>query len=176
MDFLQLAQSRRSVRKFTAQAVSQEHILTLLAAMQAAPSAGNCQPWHMYVVRDEAVRAQLAEMAWRQTFIQAAPVVIVVCADLERNAQRYGERGVGLYCIQDTAAAIQNLLLCAKSLGLGACWCGAFDEQAVAEKLNMPPHLRPVAVIPVGHPDGMPDGTQNRRPLDDTATFVEPTK
>ena len=173
MDFLDLAQSRRSVRRYTAQEVSQEHILTLLQAMQAAPSAGNCQPWHMYVVRDEAVRAHLSEVAWRQTFIQTAPVVFVVCADLERNAQRYGQRGTGLYCIQDTAAAIQNLLLCAKSLGLGACWCGAFDEQAVAETLNTPAHLRPVAIIPIGHTEDMPTGAQSRRPLDDMATFVD---
>ncbi|MBT0159935.1 hypothetical protein G4O51_08115 [Candidatus Bathyarchaeota archaeon A05DMB-2] len=59
------------------------------------------------------------------------PVFIVVCVDERRSSARYGLWGKTLYCIQDTAAAVQNILLTAYSVGIGSCWIGAFDEDAV---------------------------------------------
>jgi nitroreductase len=85
-----------------------------------------------------------------QHFIEEAPVVIVACADKERSKQGYGSRGEHLYCIQDTAAAVENMLLAAVAMGLGACWVGAFNEDNVRDALNMPDGLRPVTLIPVG--------------------------
>jgi nitroreductase len=81
--------------------------------------------------------------------------VAVACADL-RIASRYAERGMALYCIQDTAASVQNLLLAAQDLGLGTCWVGAFKEEAVKEILNMPDYIRPVVLVPVGYPAKTP--------------------
>ena len=101
----------------------------------------------------------------------AAPVFIVVCALVNQNKSSYGKRGKTLYCIQDTAAAIQNILLCAKSLGLGACWCGAFNEKNVCKTLHLQKDVRPVAVIPVGCPVSEPEPTW-RRPLEDSVTFI----
>ena len=80
----------------------------------------------------------------------AAPVVIVVCALPEISALHYGGRGRNLYCLQDVAAATQNLLLRATELGLGVCWVGAFDEVAVARVLGLEPSWRPLVVVPVG--------------------------
>jgi nitroreductase len=68
----------------------------------------------------------------------------------------YGYRGKTLYCIQDTAAATQNILLTAYSLGLGTCWIGAFNEDEAKRALNAPEGIRPVAIIPVGYPDETP--------------------
>ncbi len=172
MEFIELARSRRSVRSFSSKDVSHEDITKLLKAAQAAPSAGNCQPWHFYVIRERATRTDIADKASRQSFWQKAPVMIIVCADASRNEHRYGERGKNLYCIQDTAAAIQNILLCAKFLGLGACWCGAFDEDAVTGILRLPQNLRPVAIIPIGYPAGIPPLPVGRRPLNEIATFI----
>ncbi len=171
MDFMELVRKRRSVRSFSGRDVPEDAVLSLLRAAQSAPSAGNCQPWHFYVIRDKAVQREIEDKGRASQFVASAPVMIVVCADIRRSAQRYHERGGDLYCIQDTAAAIQNILLCAESLGLGACWCGAFDEDAVSEILGLAKDMRPVAVIPVGYPLYTPVA-QSRRPLDETVTFI----
>jgi nitroreductase len=89
--------------------------------------------------------------------------MIVVCADEVQSARRYGERGKALYCIQDTAAATQNILLAACSLGLGTCWVGAFKEEEAREVLKIPNGLRPVALIPVGVPAEAPE-PRKRKP------------
>ncbi len=81
--------------------------------------------------------------------------MVVGCADL-RIASRYGERGKELYCIQDTAFSVQNMLLAAHDQGLGTCWVGAFKEELVKEILSLPDYLRPVVLIPVGYPAKIP--------------------
>jgi nitroreductase len=68
----------------------------------------------------------------------------------------YGERGRSLYCIQDTAAVTQNILLASHSLGLGTCWIGAFDEEAVKSIVKTPDDMRPVVMIPIGYPAETP--------------------
>jgi nitroreductase len=89
-----------------------------------APSAGNVQPWHFYAVRDAHLRQALAAAAFGQSFVAQAPLVIVVCADADRSATRYGDRGRTLYCFQDTAAAITNMPH-RRGLGVGHLldWC-----------------------------------------------------
>ena len=88
--------------------------------------------------------------------------MIVVCADENRSFEGYGERGRTMYCIQDTAAAIQNIHLAAYSAGLGTCWVGAFKEGAVSEILNVAEGIRPVALIPVGHASKFPSSRGKR--------------
>ena len=171
MDFNELSQSRRSIRGFKQQNISKEDLAKLLEAAQSAPSAGNCQPWHFFVISDTAVMTEIRNKSCKQEFILTAPLFIVVCADIKRSEARYAERGRNLYCIQDTAAAIQNILLCAKSLGLGTCWCGAFDEKALSEVLRLEQDMRPVAIIPVGYPLNE-NATSKRRPIQEIVTFI----
>jgi len=142
---------RRSVRAFTGDDLPDAEVEKLIEAACLAPSAGNNQPWGFVLVRDDETKRRLVEAAHGQSFIGEAPVVIVVCADPDRTTPRYGERGLSLYCIQDTAAAIENILLTAAYNGLGTCWIGAFDEAAAAEAVGLPKNVRPVAMIPVGH-------------------------
>jgi nitroreductase len=163
--------ARHSVRGFAGKAVTSEQVTQLLEAAVAAPSAGNRQPWHFFVVRDSEVRQNLVRAAGGQTFVGEAQVVIVVCADQQRSAARYGQRGIRLYCIQDTAAAVENILLTAVAIGLGACWVGAFDDDAVAMAIDCPGELHPVAIIPVGDPAGDTKAT-SRRPLDEVVTYI----
>ncbi|MGQ9681277.1 MAG: nitroreductase family protein [Anaerolineae bacterium] len=173
MDFWQVVRRRYSVRSFASeQPVSDEAVLGLLSAAIEAPSAGNRQPWHFYVVRDPALRAGLVRAAGGQDFIAEAPVAIVVCAHAERSARRYGERGATLYCLQDTAAAVEHILLAATALGLGTCWVGAFDEEQARAVLQVPPELRPVAIIPIGYPAKPGERSTGRRPVSDVTTFV----
>ena len=153
MDLFEAMEKRRSVRDFdSSRDVPLEIVEELLRCACLAPSAGNVQPWRFCVVRDPSLRRELARAALGQAFVAAAPLVIVVCADLKAHASAYGERGVKLYSIQDTAAATQNLLLAATSLGLGSCWVGAFREADAAAALRLEEGVRPLAIIPLGYP------------------------
>ena len=141
---------RHSCREFTGGEVPEEHLKTLMECLRWAPSAGNVQPWFFYVVRSQQVKEDLAGAAFGQDFIADAAVVFVVCAEPEASHEVYGDRGRTLYCLQDTAAAVENLLLAATALGYGSCWIGAFDEKLARRALNIPSYLRPVAIIPLG--------------------------
>jgi nitroreductase len=173
MDFWQVVENRTSVREFDPGVdVSPEVVEQLLAAAIRAPSAGNRQPWHFYVVRDPAVRRALTAAAGRQEFISQAPITIVVCADAEQSAGRYAQRGRELYCLQDTAAAIEHILLAAVAMGLGGCWVGAFDERAASRALSLPDRHRPVAILPIGKPARMPAGQTRRQSIESVTTYV----
>ncbi|MDH5495344.1 MAG: nitroreductase family protein [Candidatus Bathyarchaeota archaeon] len=164
MDVFEAIKDRRSIRVFEREAISEEHVERLIDAARHAPSAGNIQPWEFVIVRDQQIKRQLSVAALNQTFIEEAPVVIVVCANEARSGQGYGSRGVNLYCIQDTAAATENILLAAYAMGLGACWVGAFREEMVRQALNTPTHVRPVAIVPVGNTSEKP-APRGRRPM-----------
>lgn len=172
MDFWKVIEERHSVRDFLPDEVPEEDIRKILYAAIRAPSAGNRQPWHFYVVRDPQVKRGLARAALGQEFVAKAPVVIVVCAEPARSAARYGLRGSELYCLQDTAAATEHILLAATALGYGSCWVGAFNEAEAAAVLNLPASLRPVAIIPIGKPGREPSSRTPRRPLEEVCTFV----
>ena len=173
MDFWEVLEQRHSVRQFDpAVDVPPELVDRLLAAAILAPSAGNRQPWHFYVVRDPAVRRALAAAAYGQSFVSQAPLAIVVCADAEQSAARYGQRGRGLYCLQDTAAATEHILLAAVALGLGGCWVGAFDEDQAAGALNLPKQHRPVAILPIGKPSSRSAVRASRQSISSVASYI----
>jgi len=170
LDVFEAIRGRRSVRAYMREEVSNDMIMDLIDAARWAPSAGNVQPWEFIVVRSKNVKHMLAEAALHQTFIEEASAVIVVCADEWRSARAYGLRGTQLYCIQDTAAATQNMLLAAYAKGLGTCWVGAFNEEKVSRVLSLPDRIRPVAIIPVGYPAEKPRPPR-RRPLEDIVHY-----
>ncbi len=165
MDVMEAIFGRRSVRRFRDDPIPDEDLRKILEAATWAPSAGNMQSWEFVVVKDPGRKRELVRAALGQSFIAEAPVVVVVCANENRSASRYGERGRTLYCIQDTAAAIQNMLLAAYSMGYGTCWVGAFDERAVSSVIRAPSGVRPVAIIPIGKPAESPRGPR-RMPLE----------
>lgn len=156
MDVLEAVKGRRSIRAFRKVDVPAETVEKLIDAARWAPSAGNIQPWEFIIVRNVEIKRKLAKAALGQFFIEEAPVAIVVCADEARSAEVYGMRGKTLYCVQDTAAAIQNIHLAAYSMGLGTCWVGAFMEDEVKKILKTPLGIRPIAIIPVGYPAEKP--------------------
>lgn len=162
MDVFEAIEKRHSVRSFDpARDVPEEMVEELLRCGCQAPSAGNVQPWRFIVVRDAELKRELAAAALGQGFVSDAPVVIVVCTDLASHSLSYGQRGVELYSIQDTAAAIENMLLAATALGLGTCWVGAFREEEAARALQLVKDLRPMALIPVGY--ATQEGSQPRK-------------
>jgi len=173
MDIWQAIRNRHSVRSFDPEAIDFATVSKILEAAIRAPSAGNRQPWHFVVVRDQKIKEALAAAANGQRFVAEAPVVIVICADPERSASRYGDRGRVLYCLQDTAAATSYILLAATALDLGSCWVGAFDERAAAEALQLSANLRPVAMVPIGRPQYSTGNRSPRRALDDVTSFAD---
>lgn len=162
MELLEIIKGRRSVREYKSKAIPQELLDKILDAARWAPSAGNLQPWEIIVVQDNETKKKIAVAAAFELFITRAPVVIVMAANWLRTASVYGDRGANLYCIQDTAAAIQNMLLLAHEQGLGTCWVGAFDEDAVRTIVKLPDHVRPVAIISIGYPDEEPMAPSRR--------------
>ena len=111
----------------------------------------------------------MTRAAHNQTFISEAPYVIVVCTNEARIESRYGERGTGLYMIQDAAASVQNMLLAAHAQGLGTCWVGAYDDNAVHDIMGLEEHLWPVAIIPIGYPA---KGAEERAKRDDDVHWL----
>ncbi len=161
--FIDVIKTRRSIRSFLPDEIPDATIAQIITAGTMAPTAGNMQAWHFHVVREEYLRRKLAEAALGQRFIAQAPVVIVVCADLLRARSAYGNRGVELYSIQDAAAATQNMLLSIHAMDLGACWVGAFDENAVIDLLDLPSRYRPLTIMPLGRTTGRPKDPGRRR-------------
>jgi nitroreductase len=140
--------ARRSIRKYTAEPVTEEEEKTLLEAAMAAPSASNKKPWHFLVVRDRKTLDALAEAHPHAAMLKTATLCVAVCGDPEPS---------GEYWIQDCAAATENLLLAATALGLGTCWLGVHPRQprkeAVRPVLGVPDHLEILNLIAVGRPD-----------------------
>jgi nitroreductase len=163
--------SRRSTRGFRKDPVDDKMIGVMLYCATHSPSAGNNQEWVFVVVRDRVQKKRLAEAALQQGFISEAPVVIVVGFDKDKSSLHYGKRGETLYAIQDTAAATMSMLLAAEALGLKTCWVGAFDEEAVGHIVELPKEIRPVAIIPVGYSDEVPQ--KPRRVPFENLTHIE---
>jgi len=152
MELSEAIRGRHCIRRFRPDEVEEKKVERILEAAGEAPSAGNLQARDFIVVRDSEKRRELADAAFSQSFVSEAPLVIVVCANPEKSGVKYGSRGEELYCIQDASVAVQNILLMAHSIGLGACWVGAFDENSVRKVLAIPSEIRPVAIIPIGYP------------------------
>jgi nitroreductase len=146
---LSLLFGRRSIRKYQAALVSDEMVADLLAAAMAAPSACAKDPWRFVVVRNRILLEAIASALPNGKMLAHAAVGIVVCGDL--SAAHAGELS---YLLQDCSAAIENLLLAAHALGLGACWLGVHPRQprieALTKLLRLPDKVLPIACVAVG--------------------------
>jgi nitroreductase len=171
MDVFNAILERRSIRKFKPTAVPKEALDKIAEALLWAPSAGNLQSRRFYFVSNGEKKKQLAEAAHNQKSIEEAPVCIVACADKNILFQ-YGQRGKEVYCILDVAASVENAMLAAHALGLGTCWIGAFEEDAVSKILSLPRNLRPVSLIPLGYPAEKPKAPA-RIKKEDAVTIVD---
>lgn len=149
METIEAICTRRSIRKYTSQPVSEEIIHELLAAAMYAPSAGNQQPWHFVVIRARQILDAIPEFHPYAKMLKNAPAAISVCGDpaLEKYRDRW---------MLDCSAATQNILLAAHAKGLGAVWVGLYPEvsrmDGVRNLLALPKHIVPLSLIPIGYP------------------------
>ena len=146
MDIIEHIKRRRSIRSYTTEDVSDEQVRLLLEAAMAAPSAHNSQPWAFVVVRDDELRRELSVSHQYADMASEAPVVFAVV----------GDPALSDHWVEDCSAATENLLLAADGIGLGAVWVGIYPgeerEDAVGGILGIPPNLRILCLVPVGHP------------------------
>ena len=149
LDVLTALETRRSVRAYTHEPVSDRDLDTVLAAAQLAPSAANEQPWDFVVIRAPKTLAKVGDINRYASFAAKAPVAILVCLDTEKE----DIPGMG---ILDVAMSAENLLLAAHGIGLGAVFTGIYPMvdrmEGFTKLLDMPENIIPVGLIVLGHP------------------------
>ncbi len=160
MNVLEAIETRRSVRKYSANAIPPEVMGRMRQALRYAPSACNFQPWHFVLVTDEHLRRQVAQAANDQSWMAGAPVIVVACGLAQKAYKHMGGHGNSMAI--DVAIALDHLSLAAVAEGLGTCWIGAFDEATVKGLLEVPDAVSVVAMTPLGYPAS----PELNRPLD----------
>lgn len=159
MDFDEVVNKRRSIRRYKDTPVPRASILKVLKAARIAPSAGHRQPWHFIVVEDEVAREKLAG---RSGWAAKAPVMIVGVADPVASPSWY---------MNDMGISFEHIVLAAANLGLGTCWMGQTRRDAeVKEILGIPDELKVIALTPLGEPDETP-GPKDRKSLDEIVSW-----
>lgn len=150
MDVKEAIQKRRSTRTYNGKAVEFEKITKILKSGMQAPSSGDLKDTKYIILTEKNKIAQLCERCKQQYWMAQAPVAIIVCAGESKVEQLYGIRGKRLYAIQNAAAAVQNMMLRACSLGLSTCWVGNFDENYVNDEFNIPEGYELKQYLPSG--------------------------
>ncbi len=150
MDTITNIMTRRSIRKFTEQPVEPEKIKIILEAAMNAPSAGDGRPWEFVVVTEKSSLHQIAEKVdGGNDMFRQAGAAILICAVPSK------EKFPGFYP-QDCSCAAQNIYLAAHELGLGSVWIAVWSVPpriaGLREILDIPEHLEPFAIFPIGYP------------------------
>ncbi len=149
MDAMDAILSRRSTRRYTADAVPEEVIDELLKAAMSAPSASNEQPWHFVVADNRRILDDVPNVHPYSNMLMEAPLAIVVCGDLLLEKEKGG-------WVQDCSAAAENVLIAANAKGLGAVWLGVYPREervvGIQKLLGLPEHIIPLCVVSMGYP------------------------
>ncbi len=161
MDTLEAIHTRRSIRRYEDRPVSEELRRKLLAAAMSAPSARNGQPWQFVVIDDHRTLSEIATINPNAQMCQQAPLAILVCGDLAL------EKSEG-YWVVDCAAAVENMLLAAHALGLGAVWTGVYPRpermDGLRRLLKLPERVIAHSLVVVGYPTEQPPPQDRYRP------------
>lgn len=154
MEVFEAIMSRRSVRKYKAEPIPDEFIEKILEAGRWAPTGGNLQHWKFIIVEDPKILGMIRKVS--PGYLGATPFAIVVCSDRERAYKIGGKLARDYLCISDCAMAVENMLLAAHALGLGACPVKSFSPVALKEILEIPNGIEPELVVIIGYPDKKP--------------------
>jgi nitroreductase len=149
MDAIEAVLTRKSIRRYTPQPVPQEAVETLLKAAMQAPSSRNCQPWHFVVMTERAMMDAVPTFHPYAKSMLSAPLAILVCGDDTLSTRPQGWR-------VDGAASVENMLVAAHALGLGAVWMAVDPDpqrmEGMCELISLPEHIHPFALISFGYP------------------------
>lgn len=153
-DFLELAKSRYSCRKYDQKPVDEEKLSLVLEAGRIAPSAVNYQPWKFIVIREPANLDKI-KAAYHREWFKSAPCVIAICGDHSRSWKRGGDGKD--HADIDVAIAVDHMTLQAADIGLATCWVCNFDKQKCIDVLHLPDEVEPLVLLPLGYPLDKPD-------------------
>jgi nitroreductase len=167
MNFKDLVEQRYSVRKYEAKRVEKEKIIEVLDIARMAPSAHNNQPWYFVVLTEDEMLKKI-HMAYEPQWFKEAPAVIVALADHEKSWTREDGKN---HSDVDLGIIVDHLTLAATEKGLGTCWICAFDAQKCREVLEIPDHMEPVALIPIGYPKFATAKQKIRKTLDEIVSW-----
>ena len=147
MNFLELCEKRYSVRKYSAEAVSDDDLRYVLECARMAQSAVNFQPWKFVVVRSEEAKADIRRCYDREWFA-SAPLYIVALRDVNANWVRSSDGKP--HGDIDVAIAVEHICLAAAERGLGTCWVANYDTALLNQLFGDVDH-EAVAIVPIGH-------------------------
>jgi len=172
MEFYEVVNTRRSVRSYKPDEIPEDVLNRVLDAARVAPSGHNRQPWKYVLVKKPEGKKKIATLCGGQPWIADAPIVVVACG-LDFKYNRGGYMGELSFLI-DSAIGLTHLVLAARAEGLGTCWIGEFDNEAIKEFLDIPPGWSVAAVTPIGYPKE-PKWTQpgKRKSLEEIITVDE---
>ncbi len=147
--------ARRSIRRYTSEPISQADLQQLLQVAMAAPSAMHCDPFEIIVLQERKAIDALAESLPNGKMLQGAPLALIFCGDQAKaHAQSLS------YLLQDVSAAVENTLLAAHALNLGACWLGVHPREEritqIRTTFGIPAEITPIAALSIGHPAERP--------------------
>jgi nitroreductase len=168
MSVLDVIRERRSVRVYKSDPIPEESILRVLEAARLAPSGKNLQPWKFVIVQNSELKKRLAKASNQQDFIADAPLIIVACGfpdECYRTMGRYMKSWP-----VDVTIALEHLILQAQEEGLGTCWIGSFEEEEVKSLLDVPEHVKVLALTPLGYPGEVPE-FRGRKPLEKIISY-----
>lgn len=162
MDFKTLVQQRRSIRRFTEEAVATEDVKTILRAALMSPTSKSCRAWQFVVVDDKSIIGRLAHAkSAGAEFVEGAPLAVVVCGDTAATD----------VWVEDASIAAVTMQYQAAELGLGSCWAqmrlrgqadGTTADTAIRDILGLPENISVLCVIAFGHP------AMERKPQDES--------
>lgn len=169
MDVMEALKARQSVKSYLSVPVEPEKLEKVLEAGRLAPSSYNSQCRKFVVLTDPAVKKAVRERSGAQPMVEQAPVVIVICATPDTEHDDQMPCGEWKHPI-DMALCGAYMMLEACDQGLGTCWLGAFDAEAVKGVLGIPEEVRVVTMIPLGYHDGT-QPRKDRRPLREIVSY-----
>ncbi|HJJ56234.1 MAG TPA: nitroreductase family protein [Methanocorpusculum sp.] len=151
-DFSNFLSTRVSTRKYNSSSdpISDSDLEYIINSASKAPTAGNLESWDVVCVTDPSILELLMDAADSQPQIKESGCVLCVCANYIRAMSRYKERGI-LFAIEDATIVSTYMILAAHALRLQSCWVGQFDDDEVKNILGLPPHIRPISLLCIGH-------------------------
>ncbi|MDR3060316.1 MAG: nitroreductase family protein [Prevotella sp.] len=172
MQLKELIEKRYSVRAYLSQPVETDKINYILECAQQSPSANNLQPWKFYIVTNENTIQKIQESYNREWF-KTAPIHIIVCKDSSVSWKRNNTDGKDFGDV-DASIAAEHICLAAAEIGLGTCWVCNFIPDILREALNIPNHLEPLAIFPIGYIDTEKSvwSEKKRKPLSDITEWI----
>lgn len=154
MEVFDVIKKRRSIRFYTDEAIDEDKLKKLVEAAIWAPSAGNIHAWNIVIVQRKEDIEQLEAVS--PGVLGNPTTLMILCADKEKAYGRGGEVGRDVLSRMDIAIAAQNICLEATELGLGSCIIRSFNQNAVAELLDLPENIMPELLVSLGYPMGIP--------------------